>query len=73
MKIAYDIQSMRPGCVILQAALGCDSSLVHFFPVETWIVDSAENLKVYEITKEQLVILIRKTEETYAKHRADSV
>lgn len=61
MKIAYDVKSMRPGCAILQAAFGCDSSVIRDFPVESWIVDSAENLKVYEVTEEQLQILIERS------------
>lgn len=56
-KIAFDIEQMKPGCVLLQAALGCQSSIAHRFPVESWLLAPTPGLKVYEITDEQLTIL----------------
>lgn len=60
MKIAFDIEQMRPGCVLLQAALGCNSFLAHKFPTESWLLFPTPGLKVYEITEEQLPMLVSK-------------
>ena len=60
MKIAFDVELMRPGCVILQAALGGDRFLAHRFPTESWLLAPTPNLKVYEVTEEQVPLLIAK-------------
>lgn len=63
MRIAYSIERKQPGCVLLQAALGCDPAMAHPFHNTTWIVgDGVETLRVYEVTKEQLEKLIKITE-----------
>jgi hypothetical protein len=68
-KIAFHVESMRPACVLLQAALGCDPAVAHGFPVESWIIEGPEarELKVYPVTDEQLQILIKRVSARYSK------
>ena len=58
MKIAFDVEQMRPGCALLQAGLGCGTSIAHHFPVESWLLAPTEGLKVYEVTEAQLEKLV---------------
>lgn len=67
MKIAYDITLMQPGCALLQAALGCDVSLVDLFPTNTWLLHPTPNLRVYHIERSQLPLLVKRTREFLAK------
>ena len=62
MRIAYDCELMRPGCVLLQAALGGDVAAANLFPAETWLLAPTEGLKLYPVTRKQLRELVRKTE-----------
>lgn len=62
MKIAFDIELMRPGCALLQAAMGCGTSIAHHFPVESWVLTPTPGLKVYEITEHQLPKLVAMVE-----------
>lgn len=48
-RVAYDPETFRPGCVIIQAQMGCPSSISHAFPTGTWITHPTETLKVYPI------------------------
>ncbi len=59
MRIAFDCELMRPGCVILQAALGGSAPLAMMFPTESWLVAPTKELKVREITEAQLDMLVR--------------
>lgn len=61
MKIAYDIRQMRPGCVLLQAAMGGDPFCAKQFDSETWLVFPTPDLHVYEVSDKQLQELIRRT------------
>jgi hypothetical protein len=59
MKIAFDVDQVRPGCVLLQAAMvreGRPQNFLDLFPSETWTLDPT-GLAVYEVTEEQLQIL----------------
>lgn len=60
MKVAFDITLMRPGCALIQAGLGCGTSIAHHFPVESWLLFPTPDLKVYDLTEEQLPKLIEK-------------
>lgn len=57
MKIAYDTKLKRPGCVLLQAALG-GSPIAHHFPTDSWLLAPTPDMKLYEITTDQLIQLI---------------
>lgn len=62
--IAYDVELMRPGCSIVQAALGADSSVADHFDTKYWLTHPTDGMKCYTVTPEQLRILVKKTEET---------
>lgn len=63
-KIAYDITQMRPGCVLIQAHMGCDSAVSHEFPTESWLLSPTPEMKVYPLTsREWLEILVKMTKE----------
>lgn len=51
--IAYDLGQRRPGCVIVQAALGGSPGLVgRYFPSETWLLSPTNEMRVYPIEDE---------------------
>lgn len=57
MKIVYDITTMQPGCVLLQAALGGTVPNTRFqqlFPSEHWLIAPTPNMACYPVTEEQL-------------------
>lgn len=53
MRLCFDIKLMRPGCVLLAAAMGGDPELAKQFPSEKWILSPTPDLKVYEISSEE--------------------
>jgi hypothetical protein len=62
-KIAFDTKRRRPGCVLLQAALGGDPHIVReHFDGRTWLVDPSPDMRVYQITDEQLPLLVEMAE-----------
>ena len=63
MKIAFDIQQMRPGCVLIQAILGDSPGVLRASPAACWVQASTPGMALYEITAEQLAILVNKTNE----------
>lgn len=59
MRIAFDVKLRRPGCVLLQAALRCDSSVVmREFPAETWLTFPTPDLEIYEALPEHIPRLV---------------
>lgn len=67
-RIAYDVKLKRPGCVLLQAALGGDAHLVgRKFTHETWLLHPTDDLHVYEVTDDQLEKLVKITEDGLKK------
>lgn len=60
-QIAYDVKLHRPGCVLLQAAYGCDGQVAHSFDPESWLLAPTPDLKVYPLTPEILEQLVRIT------------
>jgi hypothetical protein len=63
MKICYDITLMKPGCVLLAAAMGADTEPSKCFDTEYWLLAPTPNLRVYEINEAQLKQLVTKTKE----------
>lgn len=62
MKIVFDPIYLRPGCVLLQAAMGGDIPTERFhslFPVETWLTAKSYLMGLYEVTEEELTRLSR--------------
>ena len=62
MKIAFDTEEMKPGCVLLQATMGCDSAMAHLFSTAHWLLAPTPNLKVYEVNDSQLDQLVEMVE-----------
>jgi hypothetical protein len=60
MLLCYDIKLMRPGCVLLAAAMGGDPDLAKKFPSETWLLAPTPDLKVYNITEAEFDSLLAK-------------
>jgi hypothetical protein len=56
--IVFDIKLMRPGCVLLQAALTNDSSVAHRFPTHTWLTSLTPDMRTYGATEEQIDKLV---------------
>lgn len=57
MRIAFDTKLRRPGCVLVQAALGASVPGTLFqlhFPHETWLTSPTDDMRVYPVTEEQL-------------------
>lgn len=55
-RIAFDVETKRPGCVLIQATLGgtVPGHIFHeLFPSETWQIYLG-NCQVYNTTEEQL-------------------
>lgn len=63
MKIAFDLTLMRPGCVLIQAVMGCDSEMAHHFDTKDWLLAPTPNMKVYPLTKDQIPFLVKKVEQ----------
>lgn len=63
MKIAYDTKLYKPGCVLLQAMKGCDPKIAHEFETKYWLLAPTPDLKVYDVTDEQLSKLVTMTEQ----------
>ena len=66
MKIAFDVKEVKPGCALLQAALGCGTSIAHRFPPETWLLALTPALRIYEVTEAQLAKLVVLVEEKHS-------
>lgn len=58
MKVAFDIELMRPGCVLVAAALGADTEPCAHFETETWLLAPTPGMRVFETTPEQLRRLV---------------
>ncbi len=71
MKIAFDATLMRPGCVLIQAALGGDSTVAHLFPLDSWLLAPTDDMKVYETTPEQAERLVEMTKMRLETVRAE--
>lgn len=73
MKIAYDIELMRPACVIVAASMGADSDLAHWFDTQDWLLAPTPNMKVYPVTEDQvdqLVVMTREKREKNEEHHS---
>lgn len=36
-RVAFDLELCRPGCAIIQAAMGGSDGIANVFPSETWL------------------------------------
>lgn len=61
--IAYDLTLKRPGCALVQAAVGCDSKIANRFHSRTWLTEPTKDMAVYPLDNEdQLAKLVTVTE-----------
>lgn len=64
LAIAFDCELRRPGCALIQAALGGTHGIESRFNVETWIVHLTPGMKLYTIeNEEQLRKLVEMSEQ----------
>lgn len=57
MILVFDKNTMRPGCVLIQAAMGGnvpDRLFNEHFPSEYWQVGIGDNMRRYHVTEEEL-------------------
>ncbi len=63
LKIAFDIELMRPGCALIQAAMGGTQGIANHFDADKWLIAPTTSMKLYEVNEYQLVQLVQKVEE----------
>jgi len=63
-KIAFDVELMRPACVLVAAGYGADSSVPSLFPTDSWLLHPTDDMAVFEITDDQLEILVARVEQS---------
>lgn len=61
--LAFDTTLRRPGCALIQAALGGDTRAANRFPSETWLTGLTPDMKLYRVTEEQVTKLIEMAKE----------
>lgn len=54
MKLAFDMTLRRPGCALIQAAFGGDTSASSSFDVGTWLVFPTPEMRLYELDEATL-------------------
>ena len=65
--LVYDVKLRRPGCVLLQVAMGGTVPSLLFqelFPTESWLLGPTDDMQAYSTTEEQLYIVSAKTDLT---------
>lgn len=68
--LVYDCKLRRPGCVLLQVAMGgtVPSELFHrLFSNETWLLAPTDNMKLYRATEAELKIVAQNTKARKAR------
>ncbi len=58
MKIAFDLEEMKPGCVLLQAAHGCELNMANVFDSKHWLINITPAMHVYDVNEDELVKLV---------------
>lgn len=64
--IAYDCDLDQPGCVMVAAGLCADTAIPQLFETSSWIVSLTPGMRRYEVTDEQLALLV---ERVNARHK----
>ena len=57
--LVYDVKLKRPGCVLLQAALGGSPGVANEFPTEHWLLAPTPDLKPYSLSIQELKDVIQ--------------
>ena len=72
VKLLYDSQLLRPGCVLLAAVYGADRSIVSKFDSQDWLVAPTPNLRLYSVPLSEIPNIVAMTK-AHRKHPTDSV
>lgn len=54
--MVFDVERKRPACVLLQACLGGDMSVVKEFPSETWLVSPTPGMRRVEVESKEVLL-----------------
>lgn len=60
MKLLFDIREMKVGCALMQAIYGGTPTLSGSFDTKHWFLAPTENMKLYNVTEQQVEFLIEK-------------
>ncbi len=55
-----DLTVKKVGCVLLQAAYGCDRNMVHLINTDRWFLAPTEHMSIYKIKKSDIPGIINK-------------
>lgn len=66
-KVVIDVKQRRPGCVLLQAALGGDSGIVSTFPADSWLLAPTDDMRLIEGTPEQWASFTRELKKRFRR------
>jgi hypothetical protein len=67
-RLAFDLKLKRPGCVLVAAALGGNTTILRRFDTSSLLLSPTKDMRVYRIKGYQLKQVIRNVNlETYAK------
>ena len=58
--LAYDATLRRPGCAAIQAWFGATPGVERDFPAESWLLGPTPDMRVWEVTDEQVEQLIQR-------------
>lgn len=58
--LVFDFKLARPGCVLIQAAMGGDSQLVKRIDSKYWLLAPTKDMKLYKLTGKQSEDLVAK-------------
>jgi hypothetical protein len=68
MKIAFDTELKRPGCVLVAAAIGADTDIPsRYFDNDTWLLAPTPAMRVYDVTDEQIPMLVAMANEAIGR------
>lgn len=65
--VVFDLVLRRPGCALLQAALGGSPGIANQFPTRSWLTAPTPDMQAYQITQEDLKHLVTSTRKKYGR------
>jgi len=69
MKIVFDVDEMKPACILLQIIMGGDQQAAHRFNPQYWLVHPTPGMKGFDLNEDQLDQLVKKVEERHPLKR----
>lgn len=64
-RIVFDVTRLRPACALIQAGLGGSWSVASNFPPVSWLLHPTPEMRLYEVTPDELAALVRKVKARY--------